>query len=216
MTLETIQVDSGVNPRHAVVWLHGLGADGHDFEPIVPELDLTLPVRFVFPHAPQRAVTINGGMIMRAWYDIDPGAPLAGEQDIEESSVEVSQIVSELVAADIQRENVVLAGFSQGGVIALHNAIRAEPRYAGVMALSTYVHDHENLSEVLTFASVDTPIFMAHGTIDPMIPITRAITSRVALTDLNYEVEWHQYGMGHAVCAEEIGHISDFLNRVLS
>lgn len=216
MKLETIQVDSGVNPRHAVVWLHGLGADGHDFEPIVPELDLTLPVRFVFPHAPQRAVTINGGMIMRAWYDIDPGAPLAGEQDIEESSVEVSQIVSELVAADIQRENVVLAGFSQGGVIALHNAIRAEPRYAGVMALSTYVHDHENLSEVLTFASVDTPIFMAHGTIDPMIPITRAITSRVALTDLNYEVEWHQYGMGHAVCAEEIGHISDFLNRVLS
>ncbi|TNF87395.1 MAG: alpha/beta fold hydrolase, partial [Gammaproteobacteria bacterium] len=196
------------------IWLHGLGADAHDFEPIVPLLNLHQPLKFVFPNAPVRPVTINAGMEMRAWYDIDPGAPLAGEADIRESAAAIAALVEAEVQAGTPRNRIVLAGFSQGGVIALQVGLRAESRVAGIMALSTYVHDHEHLAEEVSFASIDTPIFMAHGLADPMIPIARAVTSREALAALNYEVEWHEYGMGHQVCPEEIEHIATWLNRV--
>lgn len=216
MALDFLDIVAGDNPKHGVVWLHGLGADGHDFEPIVPELNLDKSVRFIFPHAPERPVTINGGMVMRAWYDVDPSAPLSGTDDINAASHELDELVAVLEKESIKSENIVLAGFSQGGVIALHNGLRSNSSFAGIMALSTYVHNHERLSEEISLANIQTPIFMAHGTIDPMIPITRAITSRVALSDLNYNVEWHQYGMGHQVCAEEIEDISRFLNRVFA
>ena len=212
--LETLTIDTGDGAVGTVIWLHGLGADAHDFEPIVPMLDLDRPLKFVFPNAPVRPVTINAGMEMRAWYDIDPGAPLAGEADIRESAALVDDLVGNEVAAGTLRSRITLAGFSQGGVIALHLGLRAEERFAGIMALSTYVHDHEHLEREVSFASVDTPIFMAHGLADPMIPIARAVTSREALLRLNYRVEWHEYGMGHQVCPEEIEHIALWLNHL--
>ena len=216
MTLETIEINPAETPSGTVIWLHGLGADGHDFEPIVPELNLDVPIRFVFPHAPERPVTINGGMEMRAWYDIDPGSPLSGTDEIRMSAAAVQELVDAENHKGIPTDRIVLAGFSQGGVVALHLGLRAEYRFAGLMALSTYVHDHENVGAEVSFVSIDTPIFMAHGIADPMIPITRAVTSREALTALNYQVDWREYGMGHHVCPEELVDIKGFLERVLS
>lgn len=209
--LETIEIDAE-SAVGTVVWLHGLGADGHDFEQIVPMLSLARPVRFVFPHAPKRSVTINGGMEMRAWYDIDPRAPLAGKTDIETSVGQIEELVHAEEARGIARHRVVLAGFSQGGVIALHLGLRSVEPFAGIMGLSTYVHDHEHIGEEVSFASIDVPIFMAHGQMDPMIPIARAITSRESLSGLGYTIDWHVYGMGHQVCPEEIADISSWLN----
>ncbi len=210
--LETIEIDTP-GATGSVIWLHGLGADGHDFEPIVPMLDVATPLRFVFPNAPVRPVTINGGAEMRAWYDIDPGAPLSGTDDIDASVDAIDQLVRQEAERGIPRERVLLAGFSQGGVIALRLALTSMERFAGAMGLSTYLHDHENIQERVSFASIDVPIFMAHGQMDPMIPITRAITSREKLIELNYDLEWHVYGMGHQVCPEEISDIARFLNR---
>ena len=195
-----------------VIWLHGLGADGHDFEPIVPMLNLASKVRFVFPHAPMRKVTINDGAEMRAWYDIDPRAPLAGTEDIRRSSEQIEELAQAEEERGIPRSRIVLAGFSQGGVIALHLGLRSQERFAGVMALSTYLHDHERIGEEVSFASIDTPILMAHGQMDPMIPMARAITSRDALTALGYNVEWREYGMGHQVSPQEIADIGEWLN----
>lgn len=197
-----------------VIWLHGLGADAHDFEPVVPLLNIARPLRFLFPNAPVRPVTINAGMEMRAWYDIDPRAPLGGKSDIEASVSLVTELVKQEMAAGTRAERITLAGFSQGGVIALELGLCFEQRFAGIMALSTYVHDHEQLADRLAFAGIDAPIFMAHGISDPMIPITRAITSREALLGLNYQVEWHEYAMGHQVCTEEIVDIGRWLNGI--
>ena len=214
--LETILIEPDGEPSGAVIWLHGLGADGHDFEPIVPMLALSAAVRFVFPHAPERAVAINGGMQMRAWYDIDPRAPLAGTEDIQASAAQVEELVQAEEARGMARSRIVLAGFSQGGVIALHLGLRSSERFAGIMALSTYVHDHEHIGEEVSFASIDVPILMAHGQMDPMIPIARAITSRESLTNLGYNVDWRVYGMGHQVCPEEIADISAWLDARFS
>ena len=216
MTLETIQIDPAETPSGTVIWLHGLGADGHDFEAIVPELKLDAPVRFVFPHAPKRSVTINGGMEMRAWYAVAPGSPLSGTEDIRQSAAAVQTLVEDENRNGMPSNRIVLAGFSQGGVIAFHLGLRSEYRFAGLMALSTYVHDHEHVGNEVSFASIDTPIFMAHGIADPMIPITRAVTSREALTALNYQVDWHEYGMGHHGCPEELVDIKGFLEHVLT
>ena len=216
MTLETIEIDPAETPSGTVIWLHGLGADGHDFESIVPELNLEVPIRFVFPHAPKRSVAINGGMEMRAWYDIDPGSPLSGTDEIRMSAAAVQDLVDAENNKGIPTDRIVLAGFSQGGVVALHLGLRTESRFAGLMALSTYVHDHENVGTEVSFVSIDTPIFMAHGIADPMIPIARAVTSREALTALNYQGDWREYGMGHHVCPEELVDIKGFLERVLS
>ena len=212
MALERIEIDPDGSPVGTVIWLHGLGADGHDFEPVVDQLDLDVSLRFVFPHAPVRPVTINGGAEMRAWYDIDPRAPLAGAQDIEASAATVLEIVAEENARGTASERIVLAGFSQGGVVALQLGLSSRARFAGIMALSTYVHDHEHLLDRVSFESVDVPVFMAHGLMDPMIPIARAVTSREALAALNYQVEWREYGMGHQVCHQELVDIARWLN----
>jgi phospholipase/carboxylesterase len=214
--LQTIEIEQSPTPVGTVIWLHGLGADAHDFEPIVPQLNLEQPLRFVFPNAPERPVTINGGMEMRAWYDIDPGALLTGEADIRESASSIEQLLELENSRGIQTAKITLAGFSQGGVIALHLGLRLQERLAGIMALSTYVHNHEHLVDEVSFASIDVPIFMAHGRADPMIPIARAVTSREAMTSLNYQIEWHEYAMGHQVCVEEIADISRWLNAVYS
>jgi phospholipase/carboxylesterase len=216
--LETIQIETGPRPGAAVIWLHGLGADGHDFEPIVPELRLpaSKPVRFVFPNAPQRPVTINMGMRMPAWYDIlQMGGGAEDEAGIRGSQLAIENLISQEVKRGIPRNKIVLAGFSQGGAIALQTALRHPERLAGVMALSTYLPLGEKLGKERAAANSDLPIFMAHGSDDPMIPMARALHSRDALLELGYPVEWREYPMPHSVCPGEIADIAAFLLRIL-
>jgi phospholipase/carboxylesterase len=209
--MEAVQIETGPKPRVAVIWLHGLGADGHDFEPIVPELELPEPVRFVFPHAPIRAVTINNGMRMRAWYDIFQFG--GGPED--EAGIRASQkLVEDLVAAE-KGKKIVLAGFSQGGAIVLQTALRHPEKLAGLLALSTYLPLAASLEKEAAPANKDLPIFMAHGQYDDIIPIRRAEASRDALARLGYDIDWHTYPMPHSVCAPEIADIGQFLARVL-
>ncbi len=212
--LETLIVTTGDNPVGTVIWMHGLGADAHDFEPVVPMLRLTRPLRFVFPNAPVRPVTINGGMEMRAWYDIDLSNPTVGERDIRESADAIDQLIDAEAANGTPARKITLAGFSQGGVIATYLGVRANRKLAGIMGLSTYIHNHERVVDEVSLDNIDTPIFMAHGIADPMIPIARAITGREALKRLNYQVEWHEYGMGHQVSPQEINDIAAWLNRI--
>jgi phospholipase/carboxylesterase len=211
--MDAIRIDTGSNPQAAVIWLHGLGADGHDFEPIVPELELAKPVRFVFPHAPIRPVTINQGMRMRAWYDILQfgGGPEDG------AGIRASQgLVEDLIAEQqLPPERIVLAGFSQGGAIVLHTALRHPRRLAGVLALSTYLPLAGAVEAERNAANGDLPIFMAHGEYDDIIPLQRAEQSRQALARLGYPVEWRTYAMPHSVCPQEIEDISAFLGRIL-
>jgi phospholipase/carboxylesterase len=209
--METLQIETGPRPEAAVIWLHGLGADGHDFEPIVPELELAKPVRFVFPHAPVRPVTINNGMRMRAWYDIFQFG--GGSED--EAGIRASQKIVEALIAAEKGKKVVLAGFSQGGAIVLQAALRHAQALAGVLALSTYLPLAAKVQAEASSANRAIPIFMAHGQYDEIIPLDRAAASRDALQRLGYAVEWHVYPMPHSVCAPEIADISRFLNRVL-
>jgi phospholipase/carboxylesterase len=212
--MQAVEINTGPNPQAAVIWLHGLGADGHDFEPIVPELALTKPVRFVFPHAPVRPVTINQGMRMRAWYDILQFG--GGPED--EAGVRASQkLLENLIAEENKRgfSKIVLAGFSQGGAIALQTALRHPERLAGVLALSTYLPLSATLEAERSPASEDLPIFMAHGRYDDIIPLARAEQSKQILERLGYKVEWHVYPMPHSVCPEEIADLSQFLRRLL-
>jgi len=209
--METVEIETGPNPTASVIWLHGLGADGHDFEPIVPELRLTKPVRFVFPHAPIRPVTINQGMRMRAWYDIFQFG--GGRED--DAGIRASQKLIEGLIQKEQGKKIVLAGFSQGGAIVLQTALRHPERLAGVMALSTYLPLAATLESERSKTNQDLPIFMAHGKFDDIIPIHRAQQSRDFLQKLQYKVEWHEYPMPHSVCAEEIADLSAFLVRIL-
>jgi phospholipase/carboxylesterase len=209
--MEAVILETGKNPTAAVIWLHGLGADGHDFEPIVPELRLSKPVRFVFPHAPVRPVTINNGMRMRAWYDIFQFG--GGPED--EAGIRASQkLVNDLIAAQ-KGKKIVLAGFSQGGAIVLQTALRHPERLAGVMALSTYLPLSAKLAAERSSENRDLPIFMAHGNYDDIIPIDRARRSREILEGLGYPVTWKEYPMPHSVCAPEIADISAFLSTIL-
>ncbi len=203
----------------SVIWLHGLGADAHDFEPIVPELgdELRSCVRFVFPFAPHRPVTINGGMVMRAWYDVSDTdlARRADEKGVRESGDILSAMVDVEVQNGIPTDRVVLAGFSQGGAIALHTGLRFPQPLAGILALSAYLPLREPTRQEATDANRKVPIFMAHGSQDPVIPLSTSETSRKFLTDLGYVVECHTYPMPHSVCAEEVRDIRDWLSRIL-
>jgi len=215
--LAAIEIETGKNPAASIIWLHGLGADGNDFAPIVPELRLPkTAIRFVFPHAPVQPVTINGGMRMRAWYDISDGA----NRREDEHGVRASQVLIEtLIGREKERgtkaERLVLAGFSQGGAIALQTGLRHPERIAGIMALSTYVPVGETLTAEASAANRDVPIFMAHGSYDPVIPLGRAEQSRGLLQSLGYPVEWREYGMPHSVCPEELADIGAWLGKVL-
>jgi phospholipase/carboxylesterase len=218
LTLETIEIETGPRPAAAVIWLHGLGADAHDFEPVVPELRLPAakPVRFVFPNAPQRPVTINMGMRMRAWYDIfQLGGGAEDEAGIRESQGLLEKLIATQKQLGIPARKIVLAGFSQGGAIALQTALRHPERLAGVLALSTYLPLQDKLEIEKHALNADLPIFMAHGSLDPMIPLARAAQSRDALLALGYPVEWRDYPMPHSVCPQEIADIAAFLVRIL-
>lgn len=209
--LPCVEIPAPASHRASIVWLHGLGADGHDFEPIAAELALPpgLGIRFLFPHAPRRPVAINGGYVMRAWYDILAPDLSAGvdERGIRDSERQVAALVDREIAAGIPCERIVLAGFSQGGAVALETAARLPQPVAGILALSTYLP----LPEQLPFAQGVRPVFMAHGTQDPIVPHALAIRSRQVLVDKGYPVEWHSYPMPHAVCAEEIRDIRSWL-----
>jgi phospholipase/carboxylesterase len=216
--MEFLELATGSAPTASVIWLHGLGADGHDFEPIVPELRLpaSLQVRFIFPHAPVRPVTLNNGMRMRAWYDI---IQLGGGAE-DAAGIRASQgLVEDLITGEKKRgiaeERIVLAGFSQGGAIVLHTALRHPVRLAGVLALSTYLPLASTLTGEMNAANRDTPIFMAHGEYDDVIPLRRAEQSASLLKEAGCKVEWHTYPMPHSVCADEIGHIAAFLRATL-
>jgi phospholipase/carboxylesterase len=217
--LPRVEIESAPHPTAAVIWLHGLGADGHDFAALVPELDLRgcPPIRFVFPHAPQLPVTVNGGYVMPAWYDI-LGTDLVSRQDaagIGHSARAISALVAHEVARGIDYRHIVLAGFSQGCAMALHTGLRLPHTLAGVMALSGYLPLADTLAAERHPANAHTPIFMAHGTQDPVVLPARGETSRQLLTSLGYAVQWHSYPMGHSVHPQEVADVSAFLQRVL-
>jgi len=214
VALETVEIETATSPDAAVIWLHGLGADGHDFEPVVPELRLppALGVRFVFPHAPVRPVTLNMGMRMRAWYDI---YQLGGGRE-DGDGIRASQRLTEgLIARErargIDPGRIVLAGFSQGGAIALHTALRHTERLAGILALSTYLPLADSLAAEASQANRAVPVFMAHGRFDDVIPVARAQQSRACLEQMGFAVAWHEYPMPHSVCGEEIADIAAWL-----
>jgi phospholipase/carboxylesterase len=216
---EALEVETGPAPRAAVIWLHGLGADGHDFVPVVPELKLpsTLPVRFVFPHAPMRPVSINQGAVMRAWYDIVEvgGTWREDAGGVRDAGRRLQALMARENARGIPAARLVLAGFSQGGAIALHAGLRHPEPLAGILALSCALPLADTLPAEASPASRGVPIFMAHGTYDPLIPLARATRSRDRLVALGYTVVWREYPMPHSVCAEELDDIAAWLRRVL-
>jgi phospholipase/carboxylesterase len=217
--LPRIELESAPNPTAAVIWLHGLGADGSDFAPIVPELDLSgcPPIHFVFPHAPAIPVTINGGYVMPAWYDI-LGVNLVDRQDdkgIQKSEWAIQALIQHEVDRGIPHERIVLAGFSQGCAMALHTGLRLPKRLAGIMALSGYLPLADRFPSERHTANATTPIFMAHGTQDPVVVLQRGEDSRDALAKLGHPVEWHTYPMQHSVHPQEIADIGRFLTKVL-
>ena len=217
--LATIEVETGPNPGAAVIWLHGLGADGHDFEPAVPALALpgTRALRFVFPHAPVRAVTLNAGARMRAWYDIRGFDRHAAQDEsgIRESDAAIRALIRRENERGIATERIVLAGFSQGGAMALFTGTRLSERLAGIIGLSCYLLLASSFAAERHSANQQTPIFMAHGSFDAVVDARLGEETRSALQAEGYAVEWHSYPMPHAVCAEELAAIAAFLHRVL-
>jgi phospholipase/carboxylesterase len=210
-----IILQTGKQARHSIIWLHGLGADGQDFVPVANELELPVAVRYIFPHAPLRPVTINGGFVMRAWYDI-AGQNINAQQDaagIRASQALVEALIAQEAAHGIARHNIFLAGFSQGGAIALHTAMRQAAPLGGTLALSTYLPLAETAARELVQRSKATPVFMAHGRSDPVVPYALGVTSRDALLEFGYAVEWHEYPMQHSVCEEELRDIANWLTQ---
>ena len=220
--LETIELETAANPTAAVIWMHGLGADGNDFVPIVNELELSgaPAIRFIFPHAPQIAVTINNGYVMRAWYDVSFGdleghTKRADETGVRQSQARIGDLIAREIGRKIPCENIVLAGFSQGGAMALHSGLRYPERLAGVMALSCYLPCADSFAAEATPANLKTPLLVAHGTQDPVVPYAMGKNSRDLLLKSGYAVDWREYPMMHSVCLEEVRDIGAWLTRVL-
>jgi phospholipase/carboxylesterase len=220
MTLETIAIETGANPRASIIVLHGLGADGNDFVPFAQELRLGAvgPVRFVFPHAPTRPVTLNGGYVMRAWYDI-LGTDLVRREDeagLRESQAAIEGLIAREVERGIPASKIVLAGFSQGCAMTLMTGLRQAEPLAGLAGLSGYLPLAASTAQERSAASRQVPIFLAHGRSDPMIALARATASRDSLLALGHTVEWHEYPMAHSVCAEEVADLNRWLLKVLA
>jgi phospholipase/carboxylesterase len=217
--LNCVEINPQTTPSYVVIWLHGLGADGHDFEAIVPALNLpaSIPVRYVFPHAPMRSVTINGGMVMRAWYDI-LALDLSRKVDTDsilDSSGRLTDLIQRELDSGTPSDRIVLAGFSQGGAIVLHTGLRFDKPLAGILALSTYSPTVESLAMQRSPANRNVAIMMAHGVYDPVIPMALAIQTREELLKMDYSIQWHDYAMQHEVCIEEIRDIADWLRQVM-
>lgn len=218
--LDCITLDPPNAATACVFWMHGLGADGNDFVPIVPELGLRRDhsVRFVFPNAPSMPVTINGGYVMPAWYDIASAEidKRADEAGVRRSQAAITELIADQRGKGIASDRIVLAGFSQGGVIALQTGLRHSEKLGGIMALSTYLACVETLGTEAATANRNIPVLMAHGAIDQVIPVALAKLSKARMETHGYKIEWHEYGMAHSVCAEEIAAIGAFLKRVLA
>ena len=217
--LEAVEIETAPSPSRAVIWIHGLGADGYDFVDIVPALGLhDRPVRFVFPHAPMRPVTINRGMVMRAWYDVsdDRGVRREDETGVRASQAQLEGLIAREKQRGIPAERIVLAGFSQGGAMALHTGLRHPERLAGVMALSCFLPLAHLVAGEVSPANRATPIFFAHGIHDPVISLARAQQARDVLMALKYPVEWHEYPIPHSVSDAEVMDIGAWLARVLA
>lgn len=216
--LPAIEFETGTDPSHTILWMHGLGADGNDFVPIIQALELPAETttRFIFPHAPKQSVSINAGLVMRAWYDIKDISinRLEDEAGIRRSQQAVAAMIERENQRGIPSSNIVLAGFSQGGVMALQVGLRYPSQLAGIIALSGYLPLAHTLTKEAHPANASTPIFMAHGSNDPIIPVRLAEVSRQQLVEAGYPVEWHKYPMAHSVCGEEIDDISKWLRRV--
>lgn len=218
--LPCVEIETRPSPTHAVIWMHGLGADGHDFEPIVDEFDAEAlpPTRFVFPHAPVRPVTINGGYVMRAWYDIlsqDFAQRREDPAGVIESAAQIEALIARENARGVPDANIVLAGFSQGGAIALHTGLRHGRTLAGILALSTYLPLADTLAGEADAANADTPIFMAHGRDDGVIPHEFARKSLEQLQAAGYPIEWQTYFVEHGIVLEEVRDIERWLIGVL-
>jgi len=218
--LENIEIVTAPNPTVAIIWMHGLGADGNDFVPMVRELDLAglPPIRFVFPHADQIPVTVNGGYVMRAWYDIT-NADLVRREDeagLRRSQLQVEALIAREKARGIQADRIILAGFSQGCAMTLQTGLRHPEKLAGLMCLSGYLPLSATVAAERTEESLDTPIFMVHGSSDGVIPIARAEQSRDLLKSMGYQVEWHAYPMQHSLCQQEVVDVSAWLKKVLN
>ncbi|MEN9756118.1 MAG: hypothetical protein RL755_305 [Pseudomonadota bacterium] len=218
--LQSVQIPASSTHKYSVIWLHGLGADGHDFEGIVPELNLidSSSIRFIFPHAPVQAITVNRGMEMRAWYDVLSMDELQREVDvagIERSTLLVNQLIQKEIDRGIPARNILLVGFSQGGVLALHAGLRYPEQLAGIIALSAYLPTLNSLPTQRAPANNNTPIFMSHGIIDSVVAVEMGKAAYDGLKALGYPIEWHDYVMEHSVCIEEIEQIALFINTVL-
>ena len=215
--LPIVEIDPQQTPSAVVIWLHGLGADGHDFEPIVPQLKLPvdLPVRFVFPHAPQIAVTAFGGQVARAWFDFNPGggADLPG---LKKSTLQIHDLIQAEIDNGMTPERIILAGFSQGGVLAFNTGLYYHRKLAGILALSTFLAPGQEQDAKAARVNADTPILMCHGQHDPVLPIGLGKSAYDKLRGAGYNIEWHEYPMGHEVCMDEIQLVSDWLQKVLA
>jgi len=215
--LPHIVLDRGNAPTHSIIWLHGLGADGEDFVEVAESMNLPLPMRFIFPHAPKNPVTINGGFVMRSWYDIVE-VDIAARQDaagIHASQLEIEKFIAHEVARGIPTENIFLAGFSQGGAVALHTGLRHPGRLAGILALSTYLPLAESLTQEVSLSALKTPIFFGHGKHDPVVPYDLGKMSADKLQQHGFQVEWHEYAMPHSVNIDEIKDIEKWLSARL-
>lgn len=217
--LDHIEIETAPNPEVAIIWLHGLGADGNDFVPMVRELDLSgLPgIRFIFPHAPTMPVTINGGYVMRAWYDII-GTDLTRREDetgLRASQQQVEAFIAREKSRGIAASRIVLAGFSQGCAMTLQAGLRHPEPLAGMMCLSGYLPLAATTAVERSQASLATPIYMAHGTMDPVVPFARAEQSRAILAELGYQIDWHAYPMQHSLCLEQVRDIGNWLRKIL-
>nr|WP_315398634.1 alpha/beta hydrolase [uncultured Duganella sp.] len=217
--LQTIEHETGANPSVAIIWMHGLGADANDFAPMPRELDLRglPPIRFVFPNADTMPVTVNGGYVMRSWYDI-VASDLGRQEDeggLRASQLKVEALMARENARGIANGRIILAGFSQGSAMTLQTGLRQKDKLAGMMCLSGYLPIAAKAGAEHTADSLATPIFMAHGRMDPVVPLARAEQSRDALKQLGYDVEWHEYPMQHSLCQQEIVDISAWLKRIL-
>jgi phospholipase/carboxylesterase len=216
--LPHLLIDTGKSPQYSLIWLHGLGADGEDFVPIIDDIRLPVAVRYLFPHAPKRPVTLNGGFVMRAWYDI-VATDIGAQQDavgVRDSQAEVERFIAHEIARGIPPEHIFLAGFSQGGAIVLQTGLRHPHKLGGILALSTYLPLADTLAAEASAAARATPIFMAHGRNDPVVPCALGKRSMEYLGELGYTVDWHEYAMPHSVCPQEIAAIGRWLSAKLT
>lgn len=217
--VETIEIETRPSPSHSIIWLHGLGADGNDFVPVVEQLALpNLGIRFIFPHAPMMPVTINGGFVMRAWYDILDAGLARREEDergLRASQQKINALLDREAGRGVPPARIVIAGFSQGGAIALQTGLRYPRKLAGMMVLSGYLPLMSKLSQERNAANQATPVFMGHGTLDNVVPESLGAKSRQQLSQAGYNVEWHHYPMMHSVCDQELADVSVWLSKVL-